>query len=115
MFRQKSSRPLSPVEIDLFVFHQIPLSDIYLVQRRPVFVDQRPDVKTKPHFLRAVEGVDRPRMPLYDLELVDTIYFSQAVPPHLSGFSWSISTFDIAMFDTARVSFGGILSVSEKL
>ena len=41
---------------DLFVFHQIPLSDIYLAQPRAVFVDQRPDVKTKLPFLKAVEG-----------------------------------------------------------
>ena len=115
MFHQKSSRPLSPVEIDIFVFHQIPVSNIYLVQPLPVFVDQRPDVKTKPPFLKAVEGAGRHRTPLYDLELVDTIYFSEAVTTRLPGFSWSIWVFDIAMFDTARVIFGGILPVSEKL
>ena len=87
MFHHKSSLPLSPVDFDLFVFHQIPLSGIYLVQPQPVYVDQRPDVKTKPPFLTAVVGAGRHRTPLY---MVDTICFSEAVTKQLSGFSWSI-------------------------
>ena len=56
---------------------------MYLVQPQPVFVDQRPDVKTKPPFLTAVVGAGRQRTPLYDLEMVDTIYFYEPVTTQL--------------------------------
>ena len=69
------------------LFKGIPLSGIYLVQPQPVYVDQRPDVKTKPPFLTAVVGAGRHRTPLY---MVDTICFSEVVTKQLSGFSWSI-------------------------